>query len=131
MQQVYAVDASSLYAGLSADGRVAVYGINFETARSTVTPDSEAVLAQVRQLLDAHPDLRLKIEGHTDNVGAVAANRTLSQQRAEAVRAWLVGKGIAEARLTAEGLGDTRPVAANDTDDGRAKNRRVELARVS
>ncbi|MNE07503.1 Outer membrane porin F precursor [compost metagenome] len=131
MQQVYAVDASSLYAGLSAEGRVAVYGINFETAHSAVMPDSEAVLTQVRQLLETHPDLRLKIEGHTDNVGAAAANRTLSQQRAEAVRAWLVSKGIAEARLTAEGLGDSRPVAANDTDDGRAKNRRVELARVS
>lgn len=130
MQQVYAVDASSLYAGLNAEGRVAVYGINFETARSAVTPDSETVLTQVRQLLQSHPDLRLKIEGHTDNVGAAAANRTLSQQRAEAVRAWLVRNGIAESRLTIEGLGDTRPVAANDTEDGRSRNRRVELVRA-
>jgi OOP family OmpA-OmpF porin len=131
MQQVYAIDASSLYAGLSADGRVAVYGINFDTAKSTISADSEAVLTQVRELLSAHPELKLKIEGHTDDVGASAANRTLSQQRAAAVKAWLVRNGVAEARLSAEGLGDSRPASLNDTDEGRAKNRRVELVRVS
>lgn len=130
MQQVYAVDVSSLYASLTAEGRVAVYGINFETNRSAIAPESETVLAQVRDLLGAHPELKLRIEGHTDNVGAPAANRTLSEQRAAAVKAWLVRNGVDGARLTAEGLGDTRPTAPNDTDDGRARNRRVELVRI-
>ena len=130
MQQVYAVDVSSLYASLTAEGRVAVYGINFETNRSAIAPESETVLAQVRDLLGAHPELKLRIEGHTDNVGAPAANRTLSEQRAAAVKAWLVRNGVDGARLTAEGLGDTRPAVPNDTDDGRARNRRVELVRI-
>jgi len=130
MKQVYAVDASSLRASLAASGRVAVYGVNFDTAKTTITPDSAGVLGQVRDLLAADPALKLKIEGHTDNVGKPAANRTLSDGRAVAVKAWLEANGVAPGRLTTEGLGDTRPVAANDTDDGRAKNRRVELVRV-
>jgi len=130
MAQVYAVDASSLYAGLQAQGRVSVYGINFETNGAVVGADSEAVLSQVREMLGAHPDLKLKIEGHTDNVGAAAANRLLSQQRAAAVKAWLVGQGVGEGRLAVEGFGDSRPVAPNDSDEGRAKNRRVELVRA-
>lgn len=130
MEQVYAVDASSLYAGLNADGRVAVYGINFETNKAAIGADSEAVLTQVRELLGAHPELKLKIEGHTDNVGGAATNLTLSQQRAAAVKAWLVRNGIDGMRLTTEGLGDSRPVGGNDTDQGRAKNRRVELVRA-
>lgn len=130
MKQVYAVDASSLRASLAASGRVAVYGVNFDTARTTIRPDSAGVLGQVRDLLAADPALKLKIEGHTDNVGKPAANRSLSDGRAQAVKAWLEANGVAQGRLTTEGLGDTRPVAANDTEDGRAKNRRVELVRV-
>lgn len=80
--------------------------------------------------LTAHPELKLKIEGHTDNVGASAANLTLSQQRAAAVKAWLVKAGISQDRLTTAGHGDSQPVAANDTEDGRSKNRRVELVRA-
>ncbi|MBS0491363.1 OmpA family protein [Phenylobacterium sp.] len=130
MKQVYAVDASKLYAGLTADGRIAVYGVNFETAKAVVSADSEPVLTQVRDMLTAHPELKLKIEGHTDNVGASAANLTLSQQRAAAVKAWLVKAGISQDRLTTAGHGDSQPVAANDTEDGRSKNRRVELVRA-
>lgn len=131
MRQVYKVDASKLYAGLSAEGRIAVYGINFDSAKSAVSADSEPVLTQVREMLAAHPELKIKIEGHTDNVGGQAANLVLSQQRAAAVKAWLVRNGVADNRLTSEGLGDSRPVAPNDTDDGRRKNRRVELVRAS
>ena len=131
MKQVYKVDASKLYAGLAAEGRIAVYGINFDTAKSSVSADSEPVLSQVREMLAAHPELKIKIEGHTDNVGGQAANQLLSQQRAAAVKAWLVKAGIAEDRLSTSGHGDSRPLAANDSDEGRGKNRRVELVRAS
>lgn len=131
MQQVYTVDASKLYEGLAAEGRIAVYGINFDSAKSAVSADSEPVLSQVRDMLAAHPDLKIGIEGHTDNVGGQAANLVLSQQRAAAVKAWLVKSGIAADRLSTSGYGDNRPLAANDTDDGRGKNRRVELVRAS
>lgn len=130
LRQVYAVDANALFAGLQADGRVAVYGVNFETGRAVIGADSETILAQVERLLADHPALRLKIEGHTDRVGASAANLALSRQRAASVKTWLTGRGIADGRLTAEGYGDARPVAANDTEEGRAKNRRVELVRI-
>jgi outer membrane protein OmpA-like peptidoglycan-associated protein len=131
MKQVYKVDASKLYAGLSAEGRIAVYGINFDSAKSSINGDSEPVLTQVREMLAAHPELKIKIEGHTDNVGGQAANLTLSQQRAAAVKAWLVKAGIAEDRLSTSGHGDSRPLAPNETDEGRGKNRRVELVRAS
>ncbi len=110
-------------------GRVSVYGINLDIGKAVLRPESEAVLAALLKLLNANPDWKILIEGHTDNVGAKAANRTLSTQRAQAVRTWLVGKGIAAARLTALGLGDTKPVAANTTDEGRARNRRVDLVK--
>ena len=131
MKQVYAVDASKLYAGLAADGRIAVYGIHFDTAKAAVSADSEPVLAQVREMLSSHPVLKLKIEGHTDSVGGATANLVLSQQRAAAVKAWLVKAGIGEERLAAAGYGDSRPLASNDTEEGRGKNRRVELVKAS
>jgi outer membrane protein OmpA-like peptidoglycan-associated protein len=131
MKQVYAVDASKLYASLAADGRIAVYGITFDSAKAAVSADSEPVLVQVRDMLTAHPELKLKIEGHTDNVGGSAANLVLSQQRAAAVKTWLVKAGISQDRLSTSGHGDSQPVAANDTEDGRGKNRRVELVRAT
>ena len=75
-------------------------------------------------------DLKLRVEGHTDNVGAAAANQALSEKRAQAVKAWLVNHGVGTDRLVAKGLGDTKPVEDNSTDEGRAKNRRVELAKL-
>jgi len=80
-------------------------------------------------VLQADATLRLEIQGHTDNVGAPAANLKLSQDRAAAVKAYLVQGGVAAARLTTSGLGDTKPVADNRTDAGRAENRRVELVK--
>ncbi len=112
MQQDYAVDARSLRKGLEATGRVAVYGVNFDTGKTTIRPESSAVLSQVRDLLAADPSLKLKIEGHTDNVGKPPANKALSEGRAGAVKAWLEANGVAAGRLTIEGLGDTRPVAS-------------------
>src|SRR6185295_3597345 len=111
-------------------GRVAVYGIQFDTGKATIKAESEAVLNEIDKLLLARADLKLNIEGHTDNVGAKAANLTLSGQRATAVQAWLGAHGIEAARLTVRGFGDSKPVADNSSDEGRAKNRRVELVKL-
>lgn len=81
-------------------------------------------------MLQSSAGLKLIVEGHTDNVGQPAANLTLSQQRADAVVAWLVGKGVAKDRLTGRGFGQTRPLDDNSLEEGRAKNRRVELAKA-
>ena len=129
MEQKLGADADGFYKALSADGRVAVYGINFDTGKATIRPDSEPVLGEIRQLLSDHGDLKLKVEGHTDNVGSPATNLKLSQARAAAVVAWLAKNGVKVDQLTAAGLGDTKPVADNGSEDGRAKNRRVELAK--
>jgi len=80
-------------------------------------------------MMQQDPTLCLRIEGHTDNQGNVGANQTLSEKRAQAVVAWLTANGVQADRLTAKGFGQTRPVADNSTDEGRAKNRRVELAK--
>jgi len=129
MEQKVEVSADDMGNALAASGRIALYGILFDTGKDVIRPESGQVLAEVAKLLAGQPALKLRIEGHTDNVGKAADNLALSKKRAEAVKRSLVGKGIAEARLEAAGLGDTKPVAANDGDEGRAKNRRVELAK--
>ncbi|RPI09882.1 MAG: OmpA family protein, partial [Actinobacteria bacterium] len=109
---------------------VAVYGINFDTNKAAVKPESKAALDEIAKLLKSDAALKLKVVGHTDMVGSVEANMTLSQARAEAVVQALVGQyGIAAARLKGYGVGSLAPVATNDTDEGRAKNRRVELVK--
>lgn len=129
MEQVLEANADAWFASLQSQGRVAIYGINFDTGKATLRPESEKVLEEVRKLAKAHPDLKLRIEGHTDNVGQPAANRKLSQQRADAVKAWLAANGVPAAHLSTAGLGDTKPVADNGSEEGRAKNRRVELVK--
>jgi len=79
--------------------------------------------------MQQHPALKIYVVGHTDNVGAAAANQALSEKRAQSVRDWLTEKGIAASRLTAKGYGASKPVADNTTEEGRAKNRRVELVK--
>lgn len=113
---------------LDRDCRVALVGIHFDFDKATLRPDSAPVLAKAQALIKARPQLALEVAGHTDNVGDAAYNQKLSQQRAEAVRAWLVEHGADKAKLTAAGYGKTAPIADNDTDAGRARNRRVELA---
>lgn len=114
---------------LGIEGHVALYGIYFDTDSSTARPESEATLQQVLQLLKGDPALRLEIQGHTDDSGAPAHNSTLSEARAASVQTWLIQHGIAASRLTSKGFGATNPVADNRSPEGRAKNRRVELAR--
>lgn len=124
------VTADNLADEINKSGHVAVYGIHFDTGKATIQPDSENILQQIVQLLQQNPDLKLRVEGHTDSQGNAAANQTLSEKRAQAVVAWLTGKGINGTRLAAKGFGATKPVADNGTEDGRAKNRRVELVKM-
>jgi outer membrane protein OmpA-like peptidoglycan-associated protein len=112
------------------EGHVAVYGIHFNTGKADILPDSESTLNEIVKLMQQEGSLRLRIEGHTDNQGNATANQALSEKRAQAVVAWLTGHGVSAARLTAKGFGQTKPVADNSTEDGRAKNRRVELAKM-
>lgn len=109
--------------------RARLYGILFDFNSASLRPESKPVLDELRDLLRAEPSWRVTIEGHTDAVGSDSANQTLSGQRAEAVKAYLVAGGVEAGRLTAAGFGESRPVADNSTELGRAQNRRVELVR--
>ena len=129
LEQKLNADADGFYKAITEKGRVAIYGINFDTGKAVVRSDSEEVLGEIQRLLSEHKNLKLKVEGHTDNVGSSAENLKLSQARAAAVVTWLTKHGIKADRLTAAGLGDTKPIADNSSEDGRAKNRRVELAK--
>lgn len=111
-------------------GSISLYGVQFETGDATIKPESAAILSPVGAMLKSQPSLRIEIRGHTDNVGTPPANLKLSQARALAVKAYLVETfGIPAARLTAVGLGDTKPLGDNATEDGRTKNRRVEFVK--
>lgn len=121
--------ASELKAALDKDGHVALY-INFDFDKATLRPDAKPVIAQVLALLKDNPGLKLSIVGNTDNVGSHDYNVKLSQARAATVVAELVKDGIAAGRLTSSGDGPDKPVADNDSSEGRAKNRRVELVKA-
>ncbi len=101
--------------------------IEFETGRNVLLPQSIPVLEEVRDALKQAPQLAIRIEGHTDSDGKPEANRALSHARAEAVVAWLAGQGIAKDHMTAFGFGPDKPIAPNNTVEGRSKNRRVEI----
>jgi OmpA-OmpF porin, OOP family len=111
--------------------KIVTHGINFDVDKATLRPESMGTLNQIVAVLNANPDLKFEIDGHTDNSGAAAHNLTLSQQRADAVKAQLVTMGVAAGRLTTKGLGDTRPMSPNDTPANKANNRRVEFVKVS
>jgi outer membrane protein OmpA-like peptidoglycan-associated protein len=115
---------------LAATGRAQIYGIYFDFASDALRPESDAVLKEISQVLGEHPDWKLSVEGHTDNIGGDAFNLDLSQRRAVAVKQALVTRyHILQDRLSPAGFGATRPVESNDTMEGRARNRRVELVR--
>lgn len=114
---------------LDKDGKVALYGILFDLDKATLKPESVKQLQHVVTLLQDNPQLKLEVQGHTDNQGSPQYNVKLSQQRAETVNQYLQLFGIRPERLVAKGYGQDKPVAANTTEDGRAKNRRVELVK--
>ena len=125
-----AAGGKKLYDAIAATGRVATQGIYFDTGSDRIRPESSPTLKEIGVMLKEHPDLKLAIEGHTDNVGAAAANQALSEKRAAAVRQALVeAYQVDAARLQAKGLGQTKPAAPNDTPEGRQSNRRVELVK--
>lgn len=122
------VDAAALANEIARTGHASVYGIYFDTGKDIVKPESEPALTEVAKLLQQNPTLKLHVVGHTDNVGDLAMNMDLSRRRANAVvQALTTQHGVTGSRLRADGVGPYAPVASNKTEEGRAKNRRVEL----
>ncbi len=108
-------------------GEVILRGVTFELGTAQLTPGDKLLLDSVAEMLASRPDVRAEIRGHTDDIGEEDFNLRLSRQRAEAVRSYLILKGITDDRLVASGLGETAPIASNATEEGRAQNRRVTL----
>ncbi len=130
MDQDIVANAKAFSDDIKATGHTAVYGIYFDTGKSVIKPESEGALGEIAKLLKNDPGLKVHVVGHTDNVGGIEVNMKLSQDRANAVVQALVGKhGIAGTRLRANGVGPLAPVASNDTEEGKQKNRRVELVK--
>jgi flagellar motor protein MotB len=124
------VNAATLAADIGRTGHASVYGIYFDTGKADVKPESDATMKEIAKLLQQNPQLKLYVVGHTDNQGTLDMNMDLSKRRADAVQAALTTKyGVAPARLHALGDGPSAPVASNDAEEGRAKNRRVELVK--
>lgn len=101
--------------------------VTFEHGKANLKEESHSLLDQVALMIKANPDVKVRVEGHTDDTGPKAINWRLSRQRAEAVRRYIIGRGVAPARLRAEGFGPDRPLAKGNDDAARAKNRRVEF----
>jgi outer membrane protein OmpA-like peptidoglycan-associated protein len=128
MKQEVAANAEALMNDITTTGHAAVYGIFFDTDKTDIKPESDPALSEMAKLLRGNPSLNVFIVGHTDSVGTLDHNMKLSLARAEAVVNALVTKhGIAGARLAAQGVGSLAPIGSNKTEDGKAKNRRVEL----
>lgn len=123
------LDAAAMKHALDANGRVALQ-VNFDVDKASLRADASAVIAEITSLLNSNPSLRLSIDGHTDNTGSTEHNLALSGERAAAVAAALVDKGIDATRLQSQGFGPNKPVADNGSEAGRALNRRVELVKL-
>lgn len=126
-----AAGGRDLYDALAKDGHVATHGILFDVGSATIRPESTPTLEKIGDMLKKHPELKLEIEGHTDNTGNAAANQKLSEARATAVKTFLVSSYRVDAgRLSAKGFGASKPIASNGTPEGRQQNRRVELVKM-
>jgi hypothetical protein len=121
------VTGESLADELEASGKVAVYGLYFDTDSADLKPESDQTLGEIAAMLHQRPDITLYVDGHTDSEGEDTYNQDLSARRAQAVVSWLIAKGVAGARLQSRGFGEAQPVADNETEEGRTWNRRVEL----
>lgn len=122
--------AVPLYDRMMSDGKFITYGITFDVGKSAIKPESMGEISRIVQLMNENPELKFSVEGHTDSTGNEAGNQTLSQARSKAIVDKLVEMGIAPGRLTSSGKGQNNPIADNATDEGRAKNRRVEFVKM-
>lgn len=130
MKQDIVADAKAMGNDIHATGHVSIYGIFFDTGKSDIKPESDSAIVEIAKLLKNEGTLKLYVVGHTDNVGSFDSNMKLSKDRADAVVKALTGKyGVAAARLKPQGVASLCPVLTNDNEQGRAKNRRVELVK--
>jgi OOP family OmpA-OmpF porin len=130
MKQEIVANAEAMGNDINSTGHVSVYGIFFDTGKAEIKPESDTAIAQISLLLKNNVSLKLYVVGHTDNVGTIEANMKLSKDRADAVVNSLITRyGIPAARLKSYGIASLAPVASNDNEEGRAKNRRVELVK--
>ena len=127
----FAKGAVPLYDRMMSDGKFITYGITFDVGKSIIKPESMGEINRIVALLNDNPTLKFSVEGHTDNTGSATTNQTLSEARSQAVVDKLVANGISKDRLTAAGKGQSNPIADNGTDEGRAKNRRVEFVKIN
>ena len=123
------IAASEMLETLNTSGSLALY-INFETGKSIIKTESQTIIVQIAQMLTENTSLKISIEGHTDNVGTPQTNQTLSENRAKAVMNAVAAKGIDKSRLVFKGWGQSKPISDNNTEDGKAKNRRVEIVKL-
>jgi OOP family OmpA-OmpF porin len=122
------VTASDMFDALNCQGHIALY-INSDTGKSAVKPESKPIINPLVEMMKANPSLKIAVEGHTDNVDNQKSNKTLSDERAKSVVAGIVSHGIDAKRPSASGFGQDKPMVDNHTQEGRAKNRRVELVK--
>lgn len=124
------VSALDIKGSIDSQGKIALYGILFDTGKSSIKPESEKAISSVASFLKENPGVNVYIVGHTDNVGNYDMNQKLSKSRGESVMNYLISKyGISATRLTGDGVGPVCPVTSNDTEEGKALNRRVEIVK--
>ncbi len=123
------VEANEMFKEIASSGSIALY-INFETGKADIKPESQNIVEQLAKMLQENPGLKVSIDGHTDNVGAAPSNLALSEKRAKSVLNAVIAKGVNGNRLSAKGWGQSKPVMDNKTEEGRAKNRRVEIVKI-
>ena len=122
------ITANDMLNALNTDGHIALY-INFDVSKATIKPESKPIVGQIVEMLKTDGALKISIEGHTDNSGTPQKNKALSEQRAQAVSEAIAGQGIDKQRLSTIGWWQHKPIAGNKTEEGKAKNRRVELVK--
>lgn len=125
-----ATTAEAMLDAIKGSGRVMLGGIDFEPEKTEANGEAAKVYQEVAELLKSQPDLKVRIEVHTDNLEGPKTSLALSEKRAESVANWLAAHGVDKARVTTQGFGSDKPIADNGSEEGRAKNRRVELVRV-
>jgi OOP family OmpA-OmpF porin len=130
MEDEVTIDAAALNKGISETGKIAVYGIYFDSGKSIIKPESKPTIDEIVKMLQQNPTLKIFVVGHTDSDGSVESNMKLSSDRAAAVVKSLTENGISASRLKSSGVGPYCPVESNRTEEGKAKNRRVELVEM-